>query len=157
MVSHLMVRYCMFRRKKKKNKKKTSSSCFAASKLRKSKLLLPPLQTCATPASYPRLVGEGRACLDPPAWCKPNLRPNAEPKPPQPASAARQINSRSFGFCRCLSHDPSGRTACEQRRFCVPCDVSGCTPWHSPTWGSSLTHHISRGVLSTLWGPTPRT
>ena len=22
---------------------------------------------------------------------------------------------------------------------------------------SSLTHHISRGVLSTLWGPTPRT
>ena len=23
--------------------------------------------------------------------------------------------------------------------------------------GSSLTHHISRGVLSTLWGPTPRT
>ena len=25
------------------------------------------------------------------------------------------------------------------------------------TWGSSLTHNISRGVLSTLWGPTPRT
>ena len=23
--------------------------------------------------------------------------------------------------------------------------------------GSSTTHHISRGVLSTLWGPTPRT